>query len=116
MDLEFDWESDTYKVIDKLLSDPKFLTENQIKSFDELIFNTIPGLIQNNKVITVGINWDEASKVYKDRYEIWIDRVYYSNALQHNTDSGFQALYPNEARQRDLTYSAPASKAIRHAV
>ena len=104
--MEFDWHEDTWIPIDKLLSNPAFLTETQIKSYDELILVILPGLIQNNKVISVGIKWDEASKMYKDRKEIHIDRIYVCNALQHTTDRGFQPLTAYEARLRDQTYAA----------
>lgn len=104
---EFNWTENTWDVIDKFLSDPKFLIENQINSYDELIMKTIPGLFKHHSPIVVGKNWDEESNKYLDRYELHFDHVYISKPLQHNNINGYQPLYPNEARLRDLTYSGP---------
>jgi len=104
---EFDYEKNTWDVIDKFLGDPKFMIENQINSYDELIMKTIPGLIKHHSPVIVGKNWDEETGKYLDRYELHFDHVYISKPLQHNNINGYQPLYPNEARLRDLTYSGP---------
>jgi len=104
---KYNWYDNTWNVIDKLLNDPKYLVENQLNSYDELITKIIPGLINHNNPVIVGKNWNEETNNYDDRYEFYIDRIYYCRPLQHNNINGYQPLYPNEARQRDLTYSAP---------
>jgi|694.fasta_scaffold30453_7 DNA-directed RNA polymerase II subunit RPB2 len=107
LNTEFNWYDNTWDTIDKLLKDPKFLVENQLNSYDELITKIIPGLINHNNPIIVSRDSDENAPGYGDRYEFYIDKVYFCRPLQHNNISGYQPLYPNEARMRDLTYAAP---------
>lgn len=106
-DTEFNYNRDTWKTVHKLLSNSKYLAENQINSYNELVLKLIPGLIKNHSPIVSGINWDEGLNNYRDRYELHIDNIYFSKPMQHSSDAGYQPLLPNDARQRDLTYSAP---------
>lgn len=97
---EFDWSNNTWDVIDLPFKDPDFLVSHQIASFDNLMTDTIPRLIQINSPIVV----EQSEQV---KYELRFTRVYVSRPVQHNTDTGYQPLYPHEARIRDLTYAAP---------
>lgn len=98
--MEFNWTDDTWKVAEKPFDDPDFLIYNQLKSFNNLMTDTLPRLIQLNMPITV----TQSESVF---YKVTITRVYVSRPVQHNTDTGYQPLLPHEARIRDLTYAGP---------
>jgi len=102
---EFDWNNRTWDIIDLPFKDPDFLVAHQIQSFDNLLTDTIPRLIQLNSPIVV--RKGKTSDSNAPKYELRFTRVYVSRPVQHTTDTGYQPLYPHEARIRDMTYSAP---------
>jgi len=76
------------------------LIEHQLSSFDNLITDTIPRMVQQQSPIEVN-SGDNL------KYKLQFLRIYINKPVQHDPDTGYQPLYPNEARIRDLTYSAP---------
>lgn len=100
MDQEFNWAANTWDIIDKPYSDQDFLMAHQIDSFNTLVSDSIPRLIQMNCPIVV-------EKSPGHRYELTFLRIYMSRPVQHNPDTGYQPVTPHEARIRDLTYASP---------
>jgi DNA-directed RNA polymerase beta subunit len=96
---DFNWEKDTWGVIDKFFEDPDTLIQHQLDSYNNLIETTLPLIVQQGMPL----------KIFKDnpsgvRFEFEVLRVYFTKPLTHE-DEVTRPLLPYEARLRDMTYS-----------
>lgn len=104
---KFDWYHNTWNVLDEYFQQQKILAHNQLNSYNDLVDNTIPSLIKNHNPIVVGHDWDPLTEKFRTRYEVEFDGQPYMSRPQINEGTGsIRNLYPNEARLRNLSYSA----------
>jgi len=104
---EFDWDRDTFKVIDRYFAQPKILVAHQIESYNNTVETVIPAIINHQNPIQIPGDWDEKTKRFNLMYEIRFKDVYMCRPLQRDDNVTIKPLYPHEARLRNLTYSAP---------
>lgn len=103
----FVWQRDTWKVAEKFFEQPKILAHNQINSYNDFIDNIIPSLIKNHNPIVIGNDYDPETERFRNRYEVEFYGQPYMSRPQINEGSGsIRQLFPNEARLRNLSYSA----------
>jgi DNA-directed RNA polymerase II subunit RPB2 len=103
----FNWDKDTWKVMDAYFKQDKILVDHQLKSFDNFVDYIIPQLIEKNNPVRVTKDYDATFRQFKTEYEIKFGQTYMSKPLIHENTDVIKRLYPNEARLRGLTYSAP---------
>lgn len=99
---EFDWDLSTWDVAEKPFAKHDYLVQHQVRSFENLIEDTIPRLGQHATPGHEGIEVTKGNKKYTFRFL----KFYISKPLQH-LNRGFCPLFPHECRLRDLNYSAP---------
>lgn len=102
-------QEDTWTVISSYFQE-KGLVRQQLDSFDEFIQNTMQEIVDESPPIilipevqhTPGENPTNLT-----RFVIKFGQIFISKPTMTETDGSPQAMLPNEARLRNLTYSAP---------
>lgn len=98
---------DCWQVISAFF-DAKGLVSQQLDSFDEFVNSTMQELVSEDSILTLDQNTpvnDEG--IVLRRYEIQFGQVFLSRPTVTEGDGTTNPLLPNEARLRNLTYSAP---------
>ncbi|KAH8913997.1 hypothetical protein BT69DRAFT_1254363, partial [Atractiella rhizophila] len=110
-------QEDCWHVVAAYFQDKTLVTQ-QLASFDEFVHNTMQELVDENAslVLDQGMQHTGRSGDVTRRYEINFGQIYLSKPTMTEADGSVQLLYPNEARLRNLTYSAPLYVDIRKRV
>ncbi|KAF7303246.1 DNA-directed RNA polymerase subunit beta [Mycena kentingensis (nom. inval.)] len=101
-------QEDCWAVISSFF-DQKGLVRQQLDSFDEFVSNTMQELVDENAELILD-QADQHSGHESDmtrRYEITFGQVYLSRPTVTEADGTVVPVFPQEARLRNLTYSAP---------
>lgn len=101
-------QEDCWTVISTFFEE-KGLVRQQLDSFNEFIENTMQEIVDENSRLILETTSQVAgidSELPK-RFEIEFGQVYLSKPTVTESDGSTQPMFPNEARLRDLTYSAP---------
>jgi DNA-directed RNA polymerase II subunit RPB2 len=87
----------------------KTLVSQQIASFNEFVTNTMQELVDENSTLILDQNMQYTGKDTDEtrRFEIKFGQIYLSRPTQTEADGSVAPMFPNEARLRNLTYSAP---------
>ncbi|KAH3996047.1 DNA-directed RNA polymerase subunit beta [Parastagonospora nodorum] len=90
--------------------DTKGLVSQQLDSYDEFTRNTIQDIVKENGTVILEQNTpydpdEDSDPIIKRRYEIKFGRVYLARPTHTEGDGTTVALFPHEARLRNLTYS-----------
>ncbi|KAL7423067.1 DNA-dependent RNA polymerase II [Cryptotrichosporon argae] len=101
-------QEDYWTIINSFFED-KGLVRQQLESFNEFVENTMQELVDENQRLTLdqksqhtGVSGDETR-----RYEISFGQIYLARVAMTEMDGQTVALFPQEARLRNLTYAAP---------
>ncbi|CAG8562828.1 240_t:CDS:2, partial [Paraglomus occultum] len=100
-------QEDCWAVIQTFFND-KGLVRQQLDSFDEFVQNTMQEIVDENRNLVLqtiqgsGNEGDQARRFY-----IQFGQVYLSKPTMTEADGSCQAMFPQEARLRNLTYAAP---------
>jgi DNA-directed RNA polymerase II subunit RPB2 len=89
--------------------DQKGLVRQQLDSFDEFVQNTMQELVDENADLILD-QADQHTGHDSDttrRYEIKFGQIYLSRPTVTEADGSVVPVFPQEARLRNLTYSAP---------
>lgn len=112
MDDEDDYEEitqeDCWTVISSFF-EQKGLVRQQLDSFDEFVQNTMQELVDENADLILD-QADQHTGHYTDmtrRYAITFGQIYLSRPTVTEADGSVVPVFPQEARLRNLTYSAP---------
>lgn len=99
---------DCWTVISSFFNE-KGLVSQQLDSFDEFIETTIQELVWEDKHLIVDQPAQHATPddSVNKRYEITFGKIYLSKPTMTEADGSTHAMYPQEARNRNLTYSSP---------
>ena len=101
-------QEDCWTVITSFF-DQKGLVRQQLDSFDEFVQNTMQELVDENSDLIL----DQADQHtghdgdVTRRYEIKFGQIYLSRPTVTEADGAVVPVFPQEARLRNLTYSAP---------
>lgn len=101
-------QEDCWAVISSFF-DQKGLVRQQLDSFDEFVQNTMQELVDENSDLILD-QADQHTGHDADmtrRYEIKFGQIYLSRPTVTETDGSVVPVFPQEARLRNLTYSAP---------
>ncbi|KAN0060486.1 DNA-dependent RNA polymerase II [Thecaphora frezii] len=100
-------QEDCWDVIRSFFEE-KGLVRQQLDSFNEFMSNTIQELVEEVRSLTLEQS-DQHSGHAEDRtrrYEIEFGQIYLNKPTQTESDGSSAQLFPQEARLRNLTYSA----------
>ncbi|KAF9040463.1 DNA-directed RNA polymerase II, subunit 2 [Hymenopellis radicata] len=102
-------QEDCWNIISSFF-DQKGLVRQQLDSFDEFVQNTMQELVDENADLILdqaaqhsGHDGDDISR----RYELNFGQIYLSRPTVTESDGTSVPVFPQEARLRNLTYSAP---------
>ncbi|KAJ6504421.1 DNA-dependent RNA polymerase II second largest subunit [Mycena vulgaris] len=101
-------QEDCWTVISSFF-DQKGLVRQQLDSFDEFVQNTMQELVDENSDLILD-QADQHTGHDSDmtrRYEIKFGQIYLSRPTVTEADGSVVPVFPQEARLRNLTYSAP---------
>ena len=100
-------QEDCWDVI-KAFFEEKGLVRQQIDSFNEFMSNTVQELVEESKSLTLEQAEQHTGNAEDKtrRYEIEFGQIYMNKPRQTEADGSTAPLFPQEARQRNLTYSA----------
>ncbi|KAK4503642.1 hypothetical protein PRZ48_004557 [Zasmidium cellare] len=92
--------------------DAKGLVSQQIDSYDEFASTTMQEIVDETPAIVIDANVppedeDSGMPIVKRRYILELGELTISQAAMTEGDGSTRALYPHEARLRNLTYSSP---------
>lgn len=105
-DEKYDWDRDTWKVLDSCFNQPNYLAHNQIESYNDFVKLTIPNIIRNHSPIEEGKNWLPEYQTHEYRYQVeFSDQIYMCKPKMSEGSGSTKDLYPNEARLRHLSYA-----------
>ncbi|BGP15478.1 DNA-dependent RNA polymerase II [Rhodosporidiobolus nylandii] len=101
-------QEDCWTVIAAYFAD-KTLVSQQIDSFNEFVNNTMQELVDEGGALILDQNMQHSGKAgdVTKRYELNFGQIYLSKPTQTEADGTVAPMFPNEARLRNLTYSAP---------
>jgi DNA-directed RNA polymerase II subunit RPB2 len=102
-------QEDTWTVISAYFEE-KGLVRQQLDSFDAFIQNTMQELVDESPDLILQPEAQHkpgAGPQTQTRYIISFGQIYLSRPTMTEADGSTQAMLPNEARLRNLTYSAP---------
>nr|CRX79032.1 hypothetical protein ls5930a1_00079 [Leucosporidium scottii] len=87
----------------------KTLVSQQIDSFNEFVNNTMQELVDEGQSLILDQNMQHTGKAgdVTKRYELHFGQIYLSKPTMTEADGTVSPMFPNEARLRNLTYSAP---------
>lgn len=87
----------------------KSLVSQQIDSFNEFVQNTMQELVDESASLVLDQNMQHTGKAddQTKRYELNFGQIYLSKPTMTEADGTVAPMFPNEARLRNLTYSAP---------
>ena len=112
MDEDEDYEEitqeDCWAIITSFF-EQKGLVRQQLDSFDEFVQNTMQELVDENSDLILD-QADQHTGHEADvtrRYEIKFGQIYLSRPTVTEADGSVVPIFPQEARLRNLTYSAP---------
>ena len=107
-------QEDCWQVISSYFEE-KGLVRQQLDSFDEFINNTMQEIVDENSQLVLQTNSQHSGKEgdITRRFVISFGQVYLSKPIFVEKDGTASTLTPQEARLRNLTYSAPLYVDIR---
>ena len=107
--MDKNWNDNTWLVIKALFERDRgnHLLRHQISSYNHFITQLLPKIIKYNNPVKLTYNYNE--EFDKNEYEI---HIYFNNpnllkAIIHENNGSKKIMFPNEARLRNFTYSAP---------
>ncbi|KAK4055460.1 DNA-dependent RNA polymerase II [Microbotryomycetes sp. JL201] len=101
-------QEDCWAVIASYFAD-KTLVSQQVDSFNEFVNSTMQELVDEGQSLILDQKMQHTGKPgdVTKRYELHFGQIYLSKPTHTEADGTVQPMFPNEARLRSLTYSAP---------
>ncbi|CAG2119986.1 unnamed protein product, partial [Medioppia subpectinata] len=102
------WQEACWIVISSYF-DEKGLVRQQLDSFDEFIQMSVQRIVEDSSAIELQAEAQHASGEVENphRYVLKFEQIYLSKPTHWEKDGAPTPMMPNEARLRNLTYSAP---------
>ena len=105
-DHKYNWETDTWEIIESYFRDKKTLVKHQLESYNDFVDNKIQKIINEFSPIKSFTNYNEDLGKYMTEYQIEFGDISISKPVINDNSGEVKVMYPNDARLRDLTYSA----------
>ena len=104
---KFNYDVDTWEVIDSYFKDKNELVKHHIESYNDFIDNKIETITKQFNPLSIYNNYNEDENNYKYEIRIEFGKIYYQNPMIYENNGSTKIMFPNEARLRNLTYSMP---------
>lgn len=104
---KFNYDSDTWSVINSYFKDKDELVKHHIESYNDFIENKIETITKQFNPLSIYNNYNEEENNYKYEIKIEFGKIYYQDPMIYENNGSTKIMYPNEARLRNLTYSMP---------
>ena len=112
----FDWEKNTWEVIDTFFKQDNILIEHHLNSFNYFMNHDLQSIVREKEFNPIKIfnknTWNEEKQLYLETYQIEFGKIYISKPVLY--DAPNKPMYPSEARLRKLTYGANLYLDIHH--
>lgn len=115
-DHKFDWNKQTWNVIESYFNDPKVLVKHQIDSYNDFVDNKIQRVITETNPIISYTNFNVEHGKYMTEYQVEFGDISVSKPVINDNDGELKIMYPNDARLRNLTYSMALSCDVRQKI
>ena len=113
---EFNWETNTWDVVDSFFKQENVLIDHHIASFNYFMNNQLQSVIKEKDLNQVKIfnkdSWNEELQMYLETYIIEFGKIYVSKPVMYDVPN--KPMYPAEARLRKLTYAGSIYVDIYH--
>ena len=113
---DFDWENNTWEVIDTFFKQDSVLINHHLTSFNYFMEKDIQAIVREKEFSTVKVynkdKYDEEKELYKEVYEIEFGKIYISKPVLYDKPNKY--MYPDDARLRKLTYGGNICLDIHH--
>jgi len=113
---EFDWDLNTWTVIDTFFKQDNVLIDHHLSSFNYFMNTDLQNIIREKDVNPIKIfnkdTWNDEAQLYTESYQIEFGKIYISKPVLSEAPN--KPMYPYEARLRKLTYAANLYIDIHH--
>lgn len=113
---KFNWEKQTWDVLESYFRDPKALVRHQIDSYNDFVDNKIQKIINEFNPVISYTDFNTDVGKYLTEYHVEFGDISLSKPVINNNDGELKMMYPNDARLRNLTYSMGLSCDIRQKI
>lgn len=101
-EMNFNWEDNTWNVLDSYFTDKKILVSHHLESYNHFIKESLGEIIREHNPI---ITYENHGEKNFNEYHINLNNVYISKPVIYENDGSTKPMYPYDARLRNLTYS-----------
>ncbi len=111
----FDWENNTWNVVDTFFKQDNVFIQHHIHSFDHFLAYELENIVHEKEFqlkVHNKASYDESRDMYGETYVVEFGKV--SIAKPVLQDDSYKPMFPSEARIRKLTYSSSLYVDIHH--
>ena len=104
----FNYKTDSWKVIESFITNNNYesLIRHHIESFNDFMDNKVEQIIKQLNPLSIYNGYNAETNTYDYEINIEFGDIYYSKPIINENDGSTKIMYPQEARLRNLTYSA----------
>lgn len=111
----FDWENNTWTLIDKYFKQNNVLVQHHINSFNYFITDDLPKIVKEKEFqIKINADYDSDLGMFLKEYRVEFGDINIGRPIIHENNGTSVPMYPNEARLRNLTYDSNLYININH--
>ncbi len=103
---QFNWEVETWNVIDSYFSDKQKLVQHQLDTYNHFVDHKIQEIINEFNPIISYADYNQEIQKYMTEYHVIFGDISISKPVINDNDGEIKVMYPNDARLRNLTYSS----------
>ena len=112
---KFDWENDTWKIVDRYFMQDNVKVQHHINSYNHFMIHELPKIVKEKEFqVKVYADYDDENQEYLKEYQVEFGDIYISKPVIHENNGTTKPMYPNDARLRNLTYDANIYVDIKH--
>lgn len=104
----FKWEDKSWNILNYMFQDKRRLVQHNLNSFNNFMKKDIHEIINEEDVnpISEAIDFSPDKSIKTVEYQVKITNIYFSRPVINESNGIVRQMYPNDARLRNLTYSA----------
>ena len=111
----FNWETETWKVIDRFFKQDNVLVKHHLDSFNHFMHKDMQEIVQEKDFqVKINADWDDELHKYCKTYKVSFGKIQVSKPVIYETNGKNSQMYPMDARLRNLTYESSLMIDIHH--
>ena len=105
---KFNYEKDTWEVAKSYITEDNYraLIRHHIDSFNDFTDNKIEEIVKQTNPLLIFNDYNEERNMYNHEININFGDIYFNSPIIYENNGSTKPMTPNEARLRNLTYSA----------